>query len=69
MVVDIVGLNFKLKGKKLKIKAKYAFIAIYRIKKELWKKNLWIEPEIRQSQQSKQDYYDRPIFSGAEERS
>lgn len=69
MVVDIVGLNFKLKGKKLKIKAKDAFIAIYRIKKELWEKNAWIEPKIRQSQQSKYDYYDRPIFSGARERS
>ncbi len=69
MVIDIIGLNFKLKDKKLKIKAKNAFIAIHRVKKELWEKNLWIEPEIRQSQQPKFDYFDRPIFSGADERS
>lgn len=66
-VVSIIGLNFSLKDKKLKIEAKNAFIALHRIKKDLWDKNLWIEPKIRPSEQSKQGYYDYPIFYGAED--
>lgn len=45
MVVEIIGLNFKLEDEKLKIEAKSAFIAMRRVKKDLWEKNLWIEPQ------------------------
>ncbi len=64
-VVEIIGLNFKLQGQKLQIQAKNAFVAIHRIKKELWEQNLWIEPTNSLSYQAKQLYSDSLLFSGA----
>ena len=68
-VVEIIGLNFKLKDQKLKIQAKNTFVAIHRIKKELWEQNLWIEPTNSLNYQAKQLYSDSSLFSGADERS
>lgn len=69
MLVKIVGLNFKLEDKKLKIEAKNAFIVMQRVKKELWEKNLWIEPQNTPILASKQAYSNSSLFSGADERS
>lgn len=69
LLVQIVGLNFELKDKKLKIKAKNAFIVMQRVKKELWEKNLWIEPENMPILATKRDDLNYSVFSGADERS
>lgn len=69
MIVEIIGLNFILKGKKLKIEAKNAFIVMHQIKKELWDKNLWIEPQETMSEQPKQAISNPQVFSGAPGRS
>lgn len=69
MVVDVIGLNFNLKDRKLKIEAKNAFIALHQIKRDLWEKNLWIEPVNIPLEQPKQAISDHPIFSSAGERS
>ena len=73
MVVEIIGLNFKLEDKKLKIEAKSAFIAMHRVKKDLWEKNLWIEPQSTTQSEAKipllQGSFDHSLLSGAGNRS
>ncbi len=65
MVVEIIGLNFKIKDKKLRIKAKNAWIALHWVKKQLWEKNLVIEPQIMLSEEPKRVIADPSIFYGA----
>lgn len=69
LVVEIIGLNFKLGDKKLKIEAKNAFIALAGIKKQLYDNNLWMEPTKTLPEQPKQVISYSQFFSSAEERS
>lgn len=53
LIVEIIGSNFVLKEKKLKIKAKDAFVVLQMVKNDFYQKNLWLEPQERLSESSK----------------
>lgn len=68
MVLKILGSNFTLKDKKLRIQAKNAFIFLKDIEKQIYKENLWIEPEETPKIRLKGDALPSPIQLCAEDR-
>lgn len=55
LIVEIIGSNFILQEKKLKIKAKDAFVVLQMVKNDFYQKNLWLESEKSSPKSSKDD--------------
>lgn len=70
LIVEIIGSNFVLKDKKLKIKAKNAFVVLQMVKNDFYQRNLWLEPQDRLSESSKGNvlYPQLPFSTGARTR-
>ncbi len=67
-ILKILGSNLILEEQKLKVEAKFTFIALKRVQQEMIPENQWLEPMIGLIQQSKLPTFSPSVFSGAGER-
>ena len=68
MVLKILGSNFILQDKKLKIQAKYAFVFFKDVQEQTYKENLWLEPRKIPQLRAEKDFVYPSVQLCAEER-
>lgn len=68
MILKIVGSNFVLKDKKLKIQGKYAFVFLKGVQEGVYQENLWLEPNNIPVLRTKRDYSNNNVLLCARDR-